>query len=179
LSACACARRGGATQRARAAGRCARRRLLEGEQLVELRLVSVLDQLLERAARALHHQDHVLVVLEGAVERQRERVGRAQLGHRRHFVLQVQRVRDAAVKGGLAPARRRELLVHQLGGELEARVLRVVAQRDDDAVPTAPEDQPFGHRLQRRAVQSLVLARGVRDAGSLAELRRDRALVPV
>ena len=153
------------------------RRLLEGEQLLQLVLVRVLDELLERAAAALAHDVHVEVVLERAVQREEEGVLRAQLRHRGDLVLQVQRVRHRAVEGGLLALARREILVHDLHCKPKLRISWVVAERHDHAVAAAAEHHPVDDGLERRPVQPELLVLRVEAEGT-AEGSHHRLLSP-
>ena len=154
--------------------------LLEGEQLPLLAIIDVLNELLQRAARALHHQVDVGVVLQRAVQRQHEGaepvVG--QLRVRRNLVLHMEGVRHNAVEGALAPlATRHKNLANDLDGEREARVVRIVREGHHHTMPTAAQDKAISHRLHRVAVEAIVLAGRVQPA-RFAESGGDRTLRP-
>jgi hypothetical protein len=139
--------------------------------------VGVLDELLERAAAALAHDVHVEVVLKRAVEREEERVLRAQLRHGGDLVLQVQRVRHCTVKGGLLALAGREILVHDLHCKPKFWISWVVAERHDHAVPASAEHHPVDDGLERRPIQPELLVLRVEAEGT-AEGSHHRFLRP-
>ena len=98
-------------------------------------------------------------------------------GRRAGAHLQVQRVRDHAVERRLLAPRGGEDLADDLDGQAKAWVLRVIAQGDDDAVPSTTDDEAVHHSLQRRLVQPLVLSHRVHPK-LLTEAGRDAALGP-